>query len=130
MEPTDDELIVLQNLESSVIKIWRANLEMSDYVVLHAYEAAFQRYRAELRGHPPKPANLSGLEASAFAAVTAICEFHLGRGESPRAALKKIPPVSLEKIQGCLRKLAKSVERHTKQEGRQGYLTFINGFLK
>jgi hypothetical protein len=29
----------------------------------------------------------------------------------------------------CLRELVKSVERHTKIDGRQGYLTFIDGFL-
>jgi hypothetical protein len=129
MESTDDNVDVLQNLEFSVVEIWRANPEMSDYVVLRAYEAAFQRYRAESRGHPPKPSNLTGLDASVFGAVTAVCEFRLGRGESPVAGLPKVPPVSLENIVNALRKLAKSVERHTKQEGRQGYLTFINVFL-
>jgi hypothetical protein len=130
MDSIDDNLDLLQNLEFSVVKIWRANPEMSDYVALHAYESAFQLYRAELRGHTPKPTKLAGLEASVFAAVTAICEFRLGRGESPVAGLGKAPSLSLENITDALRKLSKSVERHTKRDGRQGYLTFIDKFLK
>ena len=109
---------------------WLASRDHS--AMVHAAPPIFKiiRYRAESRGHPSKPANFSGLEASAFAAVTAVCEFRVGRGESPMAGLEKMPQVSLEMIQGCLRKLAESVERHTKLEGRQGYLTFIHGFLK
>ncbi len=128
MNPTDEELGVLQNLEFSVVEISRANREMSDYAALHAYEAAFQFYRDELRGHPPKPHTLSGLEATTFEAVKAICEFRLGRG--PLAGAAKLPVVPLETITNCLRQLAKSVARHTKQDGRQGYLTFIDCFLK
>jgi hypothetical protein len=100
---------------------------MSDHAALHAYEAALQRYRAESLGHPLKPANLGGLEATAFASVIAMCEFRLGRGTGPLAGP---PPVPLEKIVAALRKLAKSVERHTKHGGRHGYLTFIDQFLK
>ena len=42
---TDDKLDILQNLEFSVVEIWRAHPEMSDYAALRAYEAAFQTYR-------------------------------------------------------------------------------------
>jgi hypothetical protein len=129
MKPTDDNLDVLQNLEFSVVQIWRDNREMSDYSALRAYEAAFQIYRAEARGHTPKPHGLSGLDAAAFEAVKAMCEFRLGRGQRLVDLPENIPPVPLERIVDCLRQLAKSVERHTKAGGRQGYLTFIEGFL-
>jgi hypothetical protein len=128
MKPTDENLDVLQNLEFSVVEIWRANREMSDYTALHAYESCFQFYRDELRGHPPKPHTLTGLETTTFEAVKAMCEFRLGRG--PMAGADKLPAVPLETITNSLRKLAKSVARHTKQGGRQGYLTFIDRFLK
>jgi hypothetical protein len=130
MKWTEDNLDVLQNLEFSVVEIWRAHREMSDYAALHAYEAAFQFYRAEMRGHTPKPHTLSGLEAAVFEAVKAMCEFRLGRGSCPVTGPEKISPVPLEKIVDCLRELAKSVARHTKQSGRQGYLNFIDRFLK
>ena len=102
---------------------------MSDYVALRAYEAAFQLYRAELRGHTPKPHGLTGLDAEAFEGVKAMCEWRLGRRDDPGLGAESMPPVSLNRIVDCLRELAKSVERHTKVGGRQGYLTFIDKFL-
>lgn len=126
MKMTDDKLDILQNLEMSVVTVWRACPEMTDYSALRAYEAACQMYRAELRGHAPKPPGLSGLDDTAFQSVKAICEFRLGRGTSP---LNGPPPISLEVLVDCLRELGRSTERHTKGEGRQGYLTFIDQFL-
>ena len=92
MKITDDKLDILQNLESSVVGIWRAHPEMSDYTALRAYEAAFQTYRAELRGHAPKPSGLSGLDAAAFEAVKAMCEFRLAREPCPVPAPKTCLP--------------------------------------
>jgi len=129
MKWTDSKIDILQNLEFSVVQVWRSNREMSDYVALRAYEAAFQVYRAELRGHAPKPMELKGLDATTFAAVKTMCEFRLGRGSLTIAGSEHVPPIPLPLLVDCLRELAKSVERHTKWSGRQGYLTFIEGFL-
>jgi hypothetical protein len=129
MKLTDDKLDILQNLEFSVAEVWRANPTMSDYAALSAYETAFQTYRAEMRGHVPKPHTLSGLDAAAFEAVRSMCEFRLGRGPLPEIGPERIDPIPLELLLDCLRELARSVERHTKSDGRQGYLTFIDQFL-
>jgi hypothetical protein len=77
MKIDDDNIDILQNLEFSVVQIWRAHPEMTDYTALRAYDAAFQIYRAELRGHIPKPPGLSGLDAEVFEAVKEMCEFRL-----------------------------------------------------
>ena len=129
MKWTDDKFDILQNLEFSVVKLWRAHPEISDYTALRAYEAAFQTYRAELRGHTPKPPGLSGLDAAAFEAVKAMCEFRLARKSCPIPGPESIPPISLQLLMDCLRELGRSVERHTKMGGRQGYLTYIDRFL-
>ena len=129
MKWTEDKLDILQNLEFSVANVWRAHPEMLDYSALRAYEAAFQIYRAELRGHTPKPAGLTGLDETTFTAVQAMCEFRLGRGTGVIDGPEGITPISLELLVDCLRELARSTERHTKAEGRQGYLTFIDKFL-
>ena len=129
MKITDDKLDILQNLEFSIVGIWRAHPKMSDYTALRAYEAAFQTYRAEMRGHAPKPPGLSGLDAAAFEAVNAVCEFRLGRNPDLMPDGESIIPISLQLLLDCLRELVKSVERHTKTDGRQGYLTFIDEFL-
>lgn len=129
MEPTEDDLDILQNLEASVVSVRRSHPEMTDHVALRAYEAAFRLYRAEERGQPAKPHGLSGLEAEAFDSVKAICDFRLGRANASMKVSEDISPVPVEKIVACLRELCKSVERHTKLGGRQGYLTFIEAFL-
>jgi hypothetical protein len=126
----DDNLDLLQNMELSVVEIWRAHPEMSDHVALRAYEAAFQFYRAEPRGHTPKPHALTGLDAATFDAVRAMCDFRLARGHCPVPGPADMPAIPLQEIVDCLRGLSKFVARHTKLGSRQGSLTFIEGFLK
>jgi hypothetical protein len=126
----EENLDVLQNLEFAIVQVWRACPEMTDYTALNAYEAARQLYRAELRGHVPKAPTLHGLDATAFEAVKQICEFRLGRHPGPPSE-EQIPvtPISVEKLVDCLQSLIKSVERHTRHDGRKGYLKFLDGFL-
>ena len=102
---------------------------MTDYAALRAYEAAFQFYRAEARGGTPQAPSLSGLDGEIFQAVSAMCEFRLGRGQNQESLPEGASPIALENLLDALRKLIKSVERHTKHGGRQGYLTFIDEFL-
>lgn len=134
MKPQEENLGVLQNLEFAIVEVWRANPEMNDYSALRAYEAARQYYRAELRGQPPKPPALTGLDALAFEALKQMCEFRLGRDAGPPPADKAddapLPPLPLEQLLACLQELGKSVERHTRSGGRQGYLQFIDRFLQ
>lgn len=129
MKWTDDKLDILQNLEFSVVEVWRKHSEMTDYTALRAYEAAFQLYREEYRDHAPKMPALKGLDAAAFEAVKAMCEFRLGRGPIPVPGPVSISPIPLETLIICLRELSKSVGRHTKEGGRQGYLNYIDQFL-
>ncbi len=129
MKWDDRNLDILQNLEFAVVEVWRGHPDITDYVAQRAYEAAFELYRAEARGHPPKPPQLTGLDRTVFDALTAICEFRLGRRAAPDAGPPGLPPVPVTQLVDCLRELKKSVERHTKLQGRQGYLRFIDGFL-
>jgi len=128
---SDENLDVLQNLEFAIVEIWRAHPEMTDYSAQRAYEAARQFYRAELRGTPTTPPALTGLDATAFAALKVMCEFRLGRSAGPPSEPNiPVTPLPVEKLIACLQELAKSVERHTRVSGRQGYLQFIDGFLR
>lgn len=129
MNWSENDLVVLEDLETTVARIWRAHPEMSDYVAQRAYEAAFQFYRAEFRGHTPKPPSLGGLDGTTFDAIKAVCEFRLGRGPSPIDKPHAAEPVSVEHLVNYLRQLVKSVERHTAIDGRQGYLHFIDHYV-
>lgn len=129
MKWTEDKLDILQNLEFAIVQTCRRHREMTDHVAHRAYETAFDLYRAEMRGGRPRPQNLTGVDLDAFDALKAMCEFRLGRGASPVAGVERIPGIPIELLVECLRELRKSVERHTKMSGRQGYLTFIERFL-
>lgn len=129
MMPKDEDIDILQNLEFVVAQVWRKHREMTDHAALRAYDAVFEQYRAEERGHTPKPCTLTGLEGETFEGLQAMCEYRLGRKPLSDAADEPIEPVSLERLVDCLRRLRKSVERHTKHGGRQSYLTFIDRFV-
>lgn len=130
MNSEPKNLDVLQNLEFAVVEVWRKHRDMSDHVAARAYEAAFERYRTEARGHQPKPCPLTGLDREAYDAVVGMCELRLGRATSDDAPGEAIPPLPVAELVDCLRELRRSVERHTRSGGRQGYLTFISAFVK
>ena len=92
MKWQEENLDVLQNLEFAIVEVWRANPEMNDYSALRVYEAARQYYRAELRGQPPRPPALTGLDAVAFASLKRMCEFRLGRDSGPPPPAQRTPP--------------------------------------
>lgn len=131
MTPNDQDLPALEEIETAIVGIWRRHPDMTDYVANRAYEAAFQFYRARSRGHEPKPSGLSGIDLESFNAVQRVCENLLTTGATP---VKGRPPgntapIALEKLLEYLRELHRSVERHTRDGGRQGYLQFIDEFL-
>ncbi len=131
MKWKDEDLPALRELESAIVELWRRHPDMSDHVARRAYEAAFQHYRAVRRGHQPKPAVASNIDAEAIEAVRAVCERLLANGSAP---MKNNPrgntaPVPLDKLVDYLRELQRSVERRTALGGRQGYLAFVREFL-
>ena len=127
MDPIEEHLDVLQNIESVVVEVWRNHSAMTNYTVMRAYETAIAYYSALAREQSPKPVNLTGLDATLFEAVKDVCEWRLGRGaESDGDEVSALP---VEVLVSCLRKLRKSVDRWTREGGRQGYLQFIEKFL-
>lgn len=130
MNGTEKNLDVLQNLEFAVVTVWRAHPRMADSTAQSAYEAARQFYRSVQRGRPPRPHGLTGLDATAFEAVQVVCERRLGRSAGPPSEPNlPVTPIPVETLVDCLQELVRSVERHTRAGGRQGYLTFIDRFL-
>ena len=133
MKPEDEYLDVLQNIEAVVVDTWKKHRDMTDYSVLRAYEAAIAHYKVLARGGTPKPERLSGADAEVYAAVHAICESRLGReapGPSPAAVDEpELPPIPLEDLLACLKRLRKSVERWNRSGGQRGYLEFVSRFV-
>jgi len=130
MRSEPENMDVLQNLESTVMAFWQEHRDMTDYAAARAYEAAFEHYRAQTRGHQPKPCALTGLDRELYEAVMRICESRLGRPGQPDPDGDQAKCISVAELTDCLRRLRKSVECHTKNLGRQGYLTFVSQFVR
>ncbi len=127
MDPIKDHLDVLQNIEHAVLEQWRQTPTINNYNAMRAYDAAISYYGALARELPPKPHGLTGLDASLFEAVEQVCEWRLGHTPSPEGL--EVPALPLEDLVACLRKLRKSVDRWTREGGRQGYLEMLDRFI-
>ena len=127
MNPIEDYQDVLQNIESAVVQVWKQNPAMTNYVVMAAYDAAINYYRALASQQTPKPVNLTGLDAKVFSGVKEMCEWRSGRAPGPVPG--ELAPIPLEDLVACLRKLRKSVDFWTKQGGRQGYMKYIEQYV-
>lgn len=132
MNPEEQYLDVLQNIEAVVVATWVAHPEMTDYSVLRVYEAAIARYKTMARGGIPKPETMTGLDAELYAAVQGCCEWRLGgEAAAPRSDAgdqPEPPPIPVEDLVACLRRLRKSVERWNRTGGSRGYLEFVSQF--
>lgn len=127
----DDYADVLQNIEFAIVTVYRQRRDVRDYDVMRALDALIEHYRAESRGHPPKQLNLLEKEALLFQLTQEMCEFRLGRkGMGPKDAM--LPPMSItvDEILTCLRKIRRSVDKWNRQGGAQGYLKFVDQFIK
>ena len=119
---------VLKAIETSVIKIWDENPEMTNYTVMRAYEEATAHYKALAREQTPKPVKLPGLDGKLLEAVQAACERRLNHPIVDKDPKSKF--LSVEDLVACLRRLRKSVDFWTKRGGRTGYMEYIQGFIR
>lgn len=118
---------VLQNIEAAIVSVQRGHPEMLDYDVDGALEALIALYTAEQRGRTAREPALHGLRHEVFGAVRGVCEWRLGRdpGDHDPAS----DGIGAEVIVACLKRVRTSVQRWTREGGRQGYLTFIRRFV-
>ena len=132
MKWKDEDLPALREIESAVLQLWRGNPDMNNYDVRRAYEAAYRAARREARGQEPEDHGLSGVEADLYAAIRQACEKLLTVGPEPMKGLPEgnTAPVERDQLSTYLRELGRSVERHTREGGRQGYLNFLRQFLR
>jgi len=126
---------VLQNIESSVVSVYHAHPELTDWDVEVAYEALIQFYSAEARHKPADLRRLAGgNQAEVVRAAQAMCEWRLGRetmfDEHDQPIKLPMELITTPEIVACLKRLRKSVQFWTKAGGRQGYLNYINGFVQ
>src|SRR5512144_802588 len=124
---------ILQNIESSLVSVYREHEDMTDYNADKAVEALIQLYRAEKVGHPAPTTRLQPIDQIAFNRVKIVCEWRLGREQlqdkKGRPLKKGITPTTLDEIIACLKKVQKSIRYWQKEGGRRGYFYFVERFI-
>ena len=127
----DTHLDVLQNIEFAILSVYRERGDLLDYHVMRALDGLIDVYRAESRGHTPKAFHLPEVESLVAEHVQEMCEYRLGRKElSGRIQAPSTEKKTAAEIVSCLRKIRKSVDRWNGQGGKQGYLQFIDEYVK
>ncbi|MGI0486761.1 hypothetical protein ACN4EK_15075 [Pantanalinema rosaneae CENA516] len=124
---------VLQNLEFAIINLYRQTPDLIDAEVLTAIEALIRTYSAEAQGKSVSNRPIRGLSQTVAEAVKQMCEFRLGRShpvdaESDLGELP--PPISVDILVACLKRIQSSIKFWSKREGRQGYLNYVQQFIK
>ena len=134
MEFEEEYQDVLQNIEFAIVSTYHQHAELLDYDVETALSALIRAYQAEQSGRPVNPPALNELRQELFEAVKSMCEWRLGRTELMRddepAGLPSPEPITINEIIACLKRIRKSVQKWSKRGGRQGYLTFVEQFIK
>lgn len=127
----DTHLDVLQNIEFAIVSVYRERGDLVDYDVMRALDALIDVYRAESRGYTPKEIHLPEQESLVFQRVKDICEFRLGRNELRiNQNIISGAEKTANEILACLRRIRKSVDRWHQRGGQQGYLQFVNQYVK
>lgn len=123
-------LDLLQNIESGIIDVYRADPSLLDVDAKDAIDALARHYHSEEEQRTPSPARLSNPAQNVFLAVHALCEWRLGRLEFAHGEpTESSAVVTLPELVKALREIQKSIPRWTKQGGRKGYLDFVGQFL-
>lgn len=124
---------VLQNIEFAIVQTYRQQPQLIDFEVDQAVEALVRSYTAELLQRPPSPPRLKERPMQVYDSARAMCEWRLGRNPMETVQGQSLPvappPVSLEVIIACLKRIRRSIKLWTKEGGRQGYLHFVEQFL-
>jgi len=128
----EEHLDILQNIEWSILTVYRAHPDLTDYQVDSALEALIRSYQREKTGGQSGPPALkTDLAKAVYAAAKTSCDFRMGRENAVDEENQpiSIEPVSIDEIQACLKRLRKSVQTWNKRSGTRGYLDYISKFI-
>jgi hypothetical protein len=132
MKVEEQYLDALQNIESGIMRVFRADPSILDLDAKDAVAALMRHYRAEQEQRTPPDMRLGGQAQRIFDSVLPICEWRMGRnGASAPAELGPAPahPNTLDDIGICLNHIRKSIDFWNKRNGRQGYLYFVAQYV-
>ena len=125
---------VLQIIESAIVNVYRQRRNLLDYDVEEALNTLILYYKAQQQQRAAIPHRLTERPEYIYQELKKICEGRLGRESltkrSPFGSGAGFEPLQVEDIVACLKRIRKSVQYWNKQGGRQGYLQFIEQYIK
>lgn len=125
----DEYLDVLQNIEFSIVMVYREDPGLIDVDVLDAVDALVRHYGAEENGRRAPEYRLADKPLRVFSAGKDACEWRLGRKRLAEDDEDDGPPITVSELVECLRRVQKSIRRWTRQGGRKGYLDFVSQYV-
>jgi hypothetical protein len=134
MDVEQDYLDVLQNIEFAIVSVHQRQPALVDFDVDAALNALIAHYQAKALNRPARQTNLNERAKQVYEMVQAMCDWRLGDETLLSADMKRRgprpEPVTTDVIVAYLKRIRKSVEKWNKQGGRQGYLTFVEQFVR
>ena len=134
MDVEKDHLDVLQNIEFAIVSVHQRQPALVDFDVDAALNALMAYYQARAVGREARPVRLNERAQQVYEMMETMCDWRMGDETLVSADMKsRVPrpePVTTDVIVACLKRIRKSVEKWNKQGGRQGYLTFIERFVR
>jgi hypothetical protein len=125
---------VLQNIEFAIVSVHQRQPLLVDFDVDAALAALMAHYRAQAIGREARPVRLNDRAQQVYEMMETMCEWRMGNDARMSADMRqrgpKLPPVSMDVITACLKRIRKSVQTWNKEGGRQGYLTFVERFVQ
>ncbi len=131
MAVEDEYTDVLQNIEGSIVAVYKDEPRLLDLDVLEALDALIRGYVLEEQGRGWPRATLSSRAALVFDACKEICEWRLGRAAMTTSRGRSVAPrpTPLGAVVQCLKRLRKSARLWNERGGRQGYVEYVQKFL-
>jgi hypothetical protein len=125
----EENLDVLQNIEFTIVEVYRADRLLLDVDAKDAIDALVRHYHAEEEARTPPVMTLGERARRVFDSVRKICEWRLGRAPAPGEAEEQESGMPVGDLVRCLREIRKSIPRWTERSGRKGYLDFVSQYV-
>lgn len=124
---------VLRSMELALVRVYRQDDEMVDWLALTAVNGLIRTYTAEQRGRSTPNLTLKPPAQQAYTGLKIVCDGWLGRGpvidEAGQMAEVGEQALTPDELIACLKRIRRSIEMWQKEGGRRGYFEFIDQFL-
>ncbi len=130
MNVVNDYLDILQNIEASIVSVYKNMPELRDPDVIQALERLISLYTREKKKLPPLPVVLPERAVAVLQTMQAVCETRMDRTSNVVVQDELVGyRVPLRLMIPCLERLLQSANTWHKRGGQRGYLGFVSQFV-